>query len=43
MTRKTEQYPWAWIAHHKLQYGENWPRVKHLFLPKKEAPMNPGG
>lgn len=41
MQRRTEMYPKAWIAHHKLQYGDNWARVAHLFLnkPKQEATM----
>lgn len=50
MQRKTEMYPRAWLAHHALQYGQNWPRVSHLFFQKeemerraKEAPMNTGG
>lgn len=39
--RRTAEYPRAWLAHHRLQWGENWVRVKHLFTPKrKETPMS---
>lgn len=41
MTRPTELYPRAWIAHHQLQWGRNWPYVKARFIPKrKEVSMN---
>ena len=39
MPRRTEQYPRAWIAHHRLQWGANWPRVSHIIAPRKETPM----
>jgi hypothetical protein len=47
ITRPTEQYPWAWLAHHRLQYGPNWPHVRHLFATKpprtRPGQIKPGG
>lgn len=39
MTRRTEMYPRAWLAHHKLQWGDNWKYVFRLYQPPKEVPM----
>lgn len=39
MTRPTESYPRAWIAHHKLQWGPNWRHVAPRYVVKKETPM----
>lgn len=35
--RMTESYPYAWLAHHQLQWGRNWRYVAARYLPKKES------
>lgn len=30
--RPTERYPWARIAHHRLQYGSNWRHVATKYI-----------
>ena len=42
MQRRTEMYPRAWIAHHRLQWGRNWPRVSHIIAPPREKSMDNG-
>jgi hypothetical protein len=32
MQRKTESHRWAWIAHHRLQWGPNWKYVAKRYL-----------
>lgn len=36
VSRPTSRYPWAWIAHHRRQYGPNWKYAAHKYLYKKE-------
>lgn len=36
MKRHTEMYPWAWVEHHKLQWGDNWRHVSARYFPKKK-------
>lgn len=35
MMRPTETHRWAWIVHHRLQYGINWRHVAGKYLNKE--------
>lgn len=33
--RRTELYPWAWFAHHRLQWGQNFKHVFGWYIPQR--------
>ena len=35
MQRKTKMHPYAWIAHHRLQYGPNWRFVAKRYFDER--------